>query len=342
MKSAFREASVLRYAPGPVKFALFGAGRIGAVHAANMAVVQGAQLAYVVDVNRAAADALAARHGAKVGSREEALAAVDAVLIASATSTHVDLICAAAEAKRAIFCEKPIDLDLAKADRAIAAVKQAGVPFFVGFNRRFDPNFAAVKAAAEAGKVGAIETVTITSRDPAPPPIEYVKVSGGIFRDMMIHDFDMARWLLPEEPVSVFAAGSNLVSEEIAKAGDIDTACVVLETANGVLCQISNSRRAVYGYDQRIEVFGSKGMLRAENPLETTLGYANEQGVAAAKLPYFFLERYSEAYRRELAFFVKGVESGAVFAGAEDGRRALLLAEAALRSLASGKREKIT
>ena len=342
MKSAFREASVLRYAPAAVKFALFGAGRIGAVHAANMPFVQGAQLAYVVDVNRAAAEALAARHGAKVAGQEEALASVDAVLIASATSTHVDLITAAAGAERAIFCEKPIDLDLARADRAIAAVKQAGVPFFVGFNRRFDPSFAAVKAAADAGKVGAIETVTITSRDPAPPPIEYVKVSGGIFRDMMIHDFDMARWLLPEEPVTVFAAGSNLVSEEIAKAGDVDTACVVLETAKGVLCQISNSRRAVYGYDQRIEVFGSKGMLRAENPLETTLGYANEQGVAGAKLPYFFLERYSEAYRRELAFFVKGVESGAVFNGAEDGRRALLLAEGALRSLASGRREKIT
>jgi myo-inositol 2-dehydrogenase/D-chiro-inositol 1-dehydrogenase len=297
----------------------------------------------VVDVNRAAAEALAGKHGAKVASQQEALAdpSVDAVLIASATSTHVDLITAAAQAKKAIFCEKPIDLDLARADRAIAAVKAAGVPFFVGFNRRFDPSFAAVKAAADAGKVGAIETVTITSRDPAPPPIEYVKVSGGIFRDMMIHDFDMARWLLPDEPASVMAAGSSLVSKEIELVGDIDTACVILETARGVLCQISNSRRAVYGYDQRIEVFGSKGMLRADNPLETTLGYANEQGVSGAKLPYFFLERYAEAYRRELTYFVKGVESGGSFSGAEDGRRALLLAEAALRSLSSGKKEMV-
>jgi myo-inositol 2-dehydrogenase/D-chiro-inositol 1-dehydrogenase len=163
-----------------------------------------------------------------------------------------------------------------------------------------------------------------------------VKVSGGIFRDMMIHDFDMARWLLPDEPVSVFAAGSSLISKEIQLVGDIDTAVVVLETARGVLCQISNSRRAVYGYDQRIEVFGSKGMLRAENPLETTFSYAGDQGVAGSKLPYFFLERYAEAYRRELSYFVEGVESGASFNGAEDGRRALVLAEAALRSLSSG------
>jgi myo-inositol 2-dehydrogenase / D-chiro-inositol 1-dehydrogenase len=344
MEAVFRQASafaMLRAAV--VKFVQFGAGRIGGVHAANMGIVPGAQLAYVVDVAKSAAEALAARHGAKAASQEEALAdpSVDAVLIASATSTHVDLIIAAARAKKAIFCEKPIDLDLAKADRAIAAVEAAGVPFFVGFNRRFDPNFAALKAAADAGKVGAIETVTITSRDPAPPPVEYIKVSGGIFRDMMIHDFDMARWLLPEEPVAVFAAGSNLVSEEIERAGDVDTACVILETAGGALCQISNSRRAVYGYDQRIEVFGSQGMLRAENPLETTVLFSGEPGGAAAKLPYFFLERYSEAYRREMTYFVKGLEAGTAFSGAADGRGALLLAEAALRSLRSGKKEKV-
>ncbi len=344
MKAAFGEASPFGYAPATVvNFCQFGAGRIGAVHASNMAAVRGAQLAYVVDVNNAAAEALAAKYGARVADATRALAdpGVDAVLIASATSTHVDLISAAAQAKKAIFCEKPIDLDLARAERAIAEVEAAGVPFFVGFNRRFDPSFAALKAAADAGKVGAIETVTITSRDPAPPPLDYVKVSGGLFRDMMIHDFDMARWLLPSEPTRVFAAGASLVSPEIAAAGDIDTACVILETAEGVLCQISNSRRAVYGYDQRIEVFGSKGMLRAENPLETTVGYAGADGVAAAKLPYFFLERYAEAYRRELAHFVQGLETGARFTGAEDGRRALRLAEAALRSLSTGCREPV-
>lgn len=303
----------------------------------------GAKLAYVVDVNEAAAKDLTETFGGKVASQAEALAddAVDAVLIASATSTHVELIEAAAAVKKAIFCEKPIDLDLARADRAIAAVEAAGVPFFVGFNRRFDPHFSSLRSQVQSGAVGKVETVAITSRDPAPPPIEYVKVSGGLFRDMMIHDFDMARWLLPEEPVSVFAAGSCLVSDEIAAVGDIDTGSVLLETAGGVLCTITNSRRAVYGYDQRLEVFGSGGVLRAENPLESTVSLRDEGGVAGAKIPYFFLERYAEAYRRELSFFVEGVRRGDAFSGAEDGRRALLLAEAALRSLSSGRKEPV-
>jgi myo-inositol 2-dehydrogenase/D-chiro-inositol 1-dehydrogenase len=304
----------------------------------------GARLRYVVDVQRAAAEALAQKHGATVATQEEALADpnVGAVLIASATSTHVELITAAAEAGKAIFCEKPIDLDLAKADRAIAAVAKAGVPFFVGFNRRFDRHFAALEADLRAGRIGKVETVIITSRDPAPPPMEYVKVSGGLFRDMMIHDFDMARWLLGEEPVKVSAFGACLVSEEIGKAGDVDTATVMLATRSGALCTISNSRRAVYGYDQRIEVHGARGMLRAENPLESTVSLATDAGVARAKLPYFFLERYAEAYRRELRWFVEGVAAGARFSGAEDGRRALVLAEAALRSLGSGRSEPVS
>lgn len=321
-----------------VRFAQFGAGRIGKVHASNMAAAD-ASLAYVVDVNEEAAQALAAEHGARVATLEVALAdeSVDAVLIAAATSTHVDLIVAAAAAKKAIFCEKPIDLDLRRADEAIAAVEAAGVPFFVGFNRRFDRHFGALKG--RIAEVGRVEMVAITSRDPSPPPMDYVKVSGGLFRDMMIHDFDMARWLLPEEPLYVSAAGSCLVDEAIGRAGDVDSAMVILETGSGVLCQISNSRRATYGYDQRIEVHGSDGMLRAGNPLESTIEGANGDGVNRDKLPYFFLERYREAYQAELTYFVQRVRSGAALAGAEDGRRALCLAEAAFRAMESGRRQ---
>src|SRR5206468_3009447 len=197
--------------------------------------------------------------------------AVGAVVIASATDTHVDLAIAAARAGKAIFCEKPIDLDLARVDRCLAEIEKARVPFFIGFNRRFDRSFAAIEAAVRAGEIGKVEMAVITSRDPGPPPAEYLKVSGGLFRDMMIHDLDLARWLLGEEPVEVYAQASCLVDPAIGQAGDIDTAAVVLRTRSGAIAQISNSRRAVYGYDQRIEAFGSGGMLRAENRTPTTV-----------------------------------------------------------------------
>ena len=225
----------------------FGAGRIGAIHAANAAAHPAVRLRYIVDVQSEAASALAARHGAEVCEPDKALRdqQVNAVLIASSTDTHADLLEAAARAGKAIFCEKPIDLSLARVDACLREVARCKVPLLVGFNRRHDPNFKALHTALAAGEAGKLEMVSITSRDPAPPPLEYVKVSGGLFRDMMIHDFDMARWLLPEEPCEVMAMASCLVDSSIGEAGDVDTAMVTLKTPGGVLCHIGNSRRAV-------------------------------------------------------------------------------------------------
>jgi myo-inositol 2-dehydrogenase / D-chiro-inositol 1-dehydrogenase len=326
------------------EIAQFGAGRIGQIHASNIAAQKDVRLRYIVDVNTAAAQKLAARYGAKVVSEKEAFAdpEVGAVLIASSTDTHARLAIAAARAGKAIFCEKPIDLSLKKVDDCLAEVKKAGVPMFVGFNRRFDPSFAALKRRLDAGEIGAVEQVVISSRDPAPPPLAYLKVSGGMFRDMTIHDFDMARWLLGEEPVEVFAWGEALVDRKIAKAGDIDSAMLILRTASDKMCHINNSRRAVYGYDQRIEVFGAKGLLRAENLGETTVEQFTPKGTVSDRPLDFFLERYAEAYRIELSSFVSALKNGTRMpVGADDGRRALVLAEAAIKSLKSGKAEAI-
>ncbi len=326
-----------------ISFCLFGAGRIGAIHAENIRHHREARLHTVVDVNGAAAAALADRYGAAVGTREAALAdpAVDAVLIASSTDTHAELVEAASRAGKAIFCEKPLDLDRGRAAAAAAAAERAGVPLMLGFNRRFDPTFARLERQLRCGRIGRLELLAITSRDPAPPPIDYVRVSGGLFRDMMIHDFDMARWLLGEEPVEVFAAASALIDPAIAAAGDVDTALVTLRTASGTLCQISNSRRASYGYDQRIEAHGAKGALAAGNVAEGTLAFASADGIVGDKPLHFFLERYAEAYRRELAHFVAALASGTrPMVGGSDGVKALALAEAALASLASGRAER--
>ena len=327
-----------------LEFAVFGAGRIGAIHAGNIARRNDARLKYVVDVNASAAAALAARHDATVCDTAAALADknIGAVLIASSTDTHADLCVAAAKAGKAIFCEKPIDLSLAKVDATLAAVKLAEVPMLVGFNRRFDPNFANLRTRMNAGEIGATEQVIITSRDPGPPPVAYIKVSGGQFRDMTIHDFDMARWLLGEEPETLYAAASCLVNPAIAAAGDVDSCMIVMRTASGKLCHINNSRRASYGYDQRIEVHGSAGRLLAANVTPTTVELANASSVSNDKPLHFFLERYAEAYVRELDAFVKAVlEKKPLPVGAEDGRRALVLAEAALASLKSGRAEKV-
>jgi myo-inositol 2-dehydrogenase/D-chiro-inositol 1-dehydrogenase len=255
------------------------------------------------------------------------------VLIASSTDTHARLAIAAARAGKAIFCEKPIDLSLSKVDSCLQEVEKAGVPMFVGFNRRFDPSFSALKARLDAGEIGAVEQVVISSRDPGPPPLSYIKVSGGMFRDMTIHDFDMARWLLGEEPVEVFAMGECLVDRKIGAAGDIDSAMVLLRTGSDRMCHINNSRRAAYGYDQRIEVFGARGMLRAENLGETTVERFGPRGTVADRPLDFFLERYADAYRAEMAAFVRALtQSTPMPVGAKDGRQALVLAEAALQS----------
>ena len=319
--------------------AQFGAGRIGQIHARNVAA-QGARLKYIVDVNRVAAESLAAAVGAKAAEQDAVFAdaEVAGVIIGSSTDTHADLIEQAARAGKAIFCEKPIDLSLTRTRACLQVVEDCGVPLFIGFNRRFDPTFAELKQSLDAGKIGKLENLTITSRDPAPPPADYVARSGGLFRDMMIHDFDMARWLLGAEPVRLYARGSVLVDPAIGKAGDVDSAVVMLETAAGVLCQIINSRRAAYGYDQRIEAFGEKGLLLAGNRDARTLETWSAAGVTGEKPLYFFLERYAEAYRAEMAHFLAclaGKEEPKVAAG--DGLRALELAEAANESLKSGQ-----
>jgi myo-inositol 2-dehydrogenase/D-chiro-inositol 1-dehydrogenase len=322
-----------------ITFAQFGAGRIGTIHAANLAASGGARLRYVVDVNSPAAEALAARYGAQATDGASALGdpEVDAVIIASSTDTHADLVIAAAKAGKAIFCEKPIDLSLKRVDTCLAAVRRARVPMFVGFNRRFDPSFSALHQRLSHGEIGSVEQVIITSRDPGPPPLSYLKVSGGQLLDMTIHDFDMARWLLGEEPVVIYATGSCLVDPAISSIGDTDSVMIVMKTASGRLAHINNSRRASYGYDQRIEVHGSKGRLMAGNQFPTTVELANGTAVSTDKPLNFFLERYAAAYRAELAAFLKNLAGRRPMpVGAEDGRRAILLAEAAGRSLRKG------
>ena len=319
-----------------ISICLFGAGRIGSIHAENITRHPGARLRAIVDVDRAAAERLASRYGAAVGTQASVLAdpAIDAVVIASSTNTHADLIEAAARAGKAVFCEKPLDLDRRRAEASLAVVAECGAPLMLGFNRRFDPHFARLERQLRDGRVGRIELLSITSRDPSPPPLAYVRVSGGLFRDMMIHDFDMARWLLGEEPVEIFAAASVLVDPAIGEAGDVDTAVVTLRTGSGALCQISNSRRAVYGYDQRIEVLGSNGALRADNVALSTVAFAGADGIVSDKPLPFFLERYAESYRLELDHFVEALTRGAPpRPDGADGVKALALADAALRSL---------
>ena len=328
-----------------VKFALFGAGRIGRMHAENLARRPDARLVYVVDSKPEAARALAEPLGAKAATQAQALAdpAIDAVLIASSTDSHADLAIAAAHASKAIFCEKPIDLDLARADACIREVEKAGVPMLVGFNRRFDPSFRALKDQVDAGAVGAIEQVVITNRDPGLPDFAFLARSGGLFLDFTIHDFDMARWLLGEEPVEVFAWGAVLVDPRVAsEANDIDSAMVLLRTASHKLCHINNSRRAVYGYDQRIEVFGGKGMLRAENLPPTTLERFGAEGTVAANPWPNFQTRYAAAYAAELSSFIRSVERGEkTEVGPRDGRQVLVLANAAKESYLSGRPVKL-
>jgi myo-inositol 2-dehydrogenase/D-chiro-inositol 1-dehydrogenase len=324
-----------------IDLCVIGAGRIGRIHAANVHRHPDANLRYVVDVDTGAARRLAAETAAEVASVEEALAdeAVDAIVIAASTDTHLALIEAAAQAGKAVFCEKPLDLDVDRARRCVQATATAQVPLAVGFNRRYDPSFRRLHDEIAAGRVGLVEVVSITSRDPAPPPLDYIRRSGGLFRDMTIHDLDMARWLLGAEPEWVFAAGGSLVDPAIEAAGDIDTTAIVLQAANGAVCQITNSRRCSYGYDQRIEVFGSKGMVRADNDTQTRVETASDEGFLREPALPFFLERYERAYRLEIDDFLRAVgrETHALASG-EDGVRALLLAEAAAQSLASGTR----
>jgi myo-inositol 2-dehydrogenase/D-chiro-inositol 1-dehydrogenase len=331
-----------------VRFALFGAGRIGALHAANIAASQPrATLAYVYDTNHEAAASTAAKYHAKVAaSVESALGerGVDAVLIASSTNTHVDLITAAARAGKAILCEKPIDLDIERVERCKRSIAGTGVALQLGFNRRYDRSHRAVREAVRAGEIGALELLVITSRDPGLPPVPYLKVSGGIFRDMTIHDFDLARFILGEDPVEeVYATGSIMVESQLQELGDVDTAMVVMKAASGALVHINNSRRAVYGYDQRVEAFGAKGMVQSGNLRASTLMRSGASATDAREpLLSFFIERYQQAYLDELSDFIDVVAAGRQPAvGFEDGRCALILANAAWEALRSGRSVRI-
>jgi myo-inositol 2-dehydrogenase/D-chiro-inositol 1-dehydrogenase len=322
-----------------LRIGLLGCGRIGQVHARSVKALDDARIVAVADALASSAETLATEIAADVRSAEAILGSddIDAVVIATPTDTHFDLIHGAAAARKAIFCEKPIDMSVANIRACIETLESAGVPFMTGFNRRFDPNFAHLRARIASGDIGEVEIATITSRDPAPPPISYIERSGGLFRDMMIHDFDMARFLLGTEFVRVHAVGAALVDPAIGAAGDVDTAAVILTAADGRICQISNSRRAVYGYDQRVEVHGARGMLRAGNKLETTVELATGAGFQRSPAQHFFLERYEAAYLAEMRDFVKAVASGASpEPGILDGLRAQELADAAALSLDTG------
>jgi myo-inositol 2-dehydrogenase/D-chiro-inositol 1-dehydrogenase len=323
-----------------MKIGLLGAGRIGRIHGGNIAAHPRASLAAVADADAAAAQRFAMASNATIGTVDSIIESkdIDAVVICTPTDTHADLIERAARAGKAVFCEKPVDLNAARIRACLDVVRSARAKLMVGFNRRFDPSFASVRARIVAGEIGTVELVTILSRDPSPPPPSYVARSGGLFRDMMIHDFDMARFLLGEEPAEVHAVGSCLVDPEIGAAGDVDTAAVLLKTASGKIAQISNSRRATYGYDQRIEVHGSLGMLAAGNQYATTVTLAGAAGYQSDPALPFFLERYAEAYRRELDSFVASVLDGAPVApSGEDGLKAQLLADAATQAATSGQ-----
>ena len=321
--------------------ALFGAGRIGQVHSVNIAAHKDTNLYSVSDPFAENAQKIAEKYNAKIQTIEEALADenVDGVLIASATDTHADLISLAAKAGKAIFCEKPVHLDIERVKECLDIVDDNKVPLFVGFNRRYDPQFRKVREMLSAGSIGKAESLIIISRDPSPPPAEYVKVSGGMFRDMTIHDFDMARYIMGEDPISIFAQGSNLVDPAIGAAGDIDTAFVVMEFPSGALATISNTRRSGYGYDQRLELHGEKGLLQAHNMKESLVEHCGEDGCTTSKPHPFFLERYEAAYVAEWEHFVDILAGRAVpECSGYDGKQALLMADKAIESLRTGKK----
>lgn len=324
-----------------VRFVVLGCGRIGTMHAEYLhRRVVGAEVAGVFDVSAEAAAAVSADLGVPaLGSLDDALALdADAVAICTSTDTHVDCMIAAAEAGRAIFCEKPISLDVTEVDRGLGAVEAANVALHIGFNRRFDPSHRSVAEAVARGVIGDVEVVNITSRDPAPPPISYIEVSGGIFNDMAIHDFDMARYVTGSEVDSVYAVGRVRVDRAIGEAGDVDTAVIVLTHENGALTTIDISRRAVYGYDQRVEAFGSAGMAQSNNHHDVNAVLATGEGYRQSPLQHFFLERYAASYLDQWAAFVDAVAHGTPMpVSGSDGRAPLVIGMAAKKSMDEGR-----
>ena len=328
-----------------IRFGVLGAGRIGKVHARTIAASKNATVAYLADAMPKAAADLAAEVGAKVASVEDIIKAkdVDAILIATPTGTHADLIEAASNAGKAVLCEKPVSLSVERILACLKVVEKNKTNLMIGFNRRFDPNFADLEKRIRNGDIGDVELCTVISRDPSPPPADYVKGSGGLFRDMMIHDFDMARFLVGEEFVVVNALGSALVDKAIGEAGDVDTAAVQMQTASGKIAVITNSRRATYGYDQRMEVHGSKGMLRAGNVHNTTVELATGGGFTADPVMNFFTERYGQAYANEVNSFIDGIAKGvSARPNGHDGLQAQKLADAATESWQTGKPVKVS
>jgi myo-inositol 2-dehydrogenase/D-chiro-inositol 1-dehydrogenase len=323
--------------------ALFGAGRIGQIHAANLAALPGVKLAAVCDPVADNAALLAQRHGAAVSTPEAVFAdaSIDVVAIASPTDTHSELITRAAAARKHIFCEKPVDLSVPRAEACARAVAEAHVACMIGFQRRFDPTFNEAKQRLARGEIGKPEMLIVTSRDPGAPPAQYLQGSGGIFRDMLIHDFDVFRWILcadGDEAEWLSATGSCQVDPAIAEVGDIDSTAVTIRTRKGRLAQINTSRRAAYGYDQRFEVLGSEGLLACGNHKPTEVVQMDAQGVKGDKPEHFFLQRYREAYRLELAHFFECLQSGAPFRTTiADGVAAQKLADAATTSWQTGQ-----
>lgn len=329
--------------PKRVRICVFGAGRMGERHIANVAANDHAELAYVVDPDLERATTLAEKYGCRAADKPAPALLdpdVDAVIIASATNTHVELIVASAKAGKAILCEKPIDIDVSKVGRCAKAIEGCNAPIMIGFQRRFDATHRAVSDAVKRGEVGEVEVITIVSRDPSPPPAAYIAVSGSQFHDQMIHDFDLALWLSAASGrVEVFAMASNLVDPAIGELGDSDTAQVTLRFENGAFCRIDCSRRAVYGYDQRVEVFGSKGMVCSTNPGRTAIERYSAQATSARDvLNPGYMERYWPTYAVELDAFLDVVRGAArVTPDFESGRRALLLADAARESSKTGR-----
>lgn len=326
-------------------FAILGAGRIGRTHARAIAGSAQARLVAIADPVEAAAQELAAQYGCDIREIDEIAdsADVDAVAICTPTDTHADLIELFARKGKAVFCEKPIDLSVDRVRDCLKVVDETGATLMVGFNRRFDPDFRAVKAEVDSGRLGEVEMVTIISRDPGAPPADYIKRSGGIFRDMTIHDFDVARWLLGEEVETVMAQGSVLTDPAIADLGDYDSANIILRTASGKQAIITNSRRATYGYDQRVEVLGSRGMASAQNRHEVGIEIAGAGGFTRAPLLNFFMDRYTEAYAAEIDAFVAAVEDGTETpTTGHDGLMALILADAAVTSAKEGRAVRVS
>ena len=326
-----------------VNFSLMGAGRIGKMHADIISSHSDCNLKFIYDVNKDFANTLASKYGAKVTDiPEEAIEneEIDSVLIASATPTHIEYITQSSKAGKAVFCEKPIDLDIKKVNQCRENIKEVTVPIQIGFNRRFDNSHSKLQKARASGEIGDLEMIIISSRDPEPPGIDYLKASGGFFRDTTIHDFDLSRFILGDDPiVQISAFGSQLVSEEVKKADDQDTAMFILRSKKNVLIHINNSRRAVYGYDQRVEIFGSKGMMISNNQTPTSVEkFTDSSTKSNDPIYYFFIERYAQAYRDQFNDFIETIKlKRKPSVSFEDGRNALIIANAAYESYQTGK-----